>query len=123
MPWSSTPTDDGSKDTLYDDGTHAHLGNSEPGDVEPSSWHAVLIIGWRTEPRDSSTRYLIQNWWTTKQFFEVDLAFLVSRSARLAWVNSTTFDTLPPGTAMCPGPFGASAASWGTASCPDPRTR
>jgi hypothetical protein len=91
-------------------------------------WHSVLVIGYRTEPAatpggvSAGTRYLIQNWWDSKQFFEVDLAFLKSRQAELAWVTNSNLTALPAGTVLCNGLISASMP-FGRASCPDPRTR
>jgi hypothetical protein len=58
--------------------------------------HAMAIVGYRDEGGD--VRFLVQNWWSSKQFFECDLAFLQSRHATLAWViaSRTALPNCPP---------------------------
>ena len=103
-----------------------HVG-SNPVQDPVTQWHSVLLIGYRTEPAATpggvpGVRYLIQNWWGFKQFFEVDLAFLSSRQAELAWVTNTGLTALPAGTVLCNGLISASMP-FGRAACPDPLTR
>lgn len=47
--------------------------------------HTLVVVGWRVS-EEGSARFLVQNWWTDKQFFEVDLPYLVSRGAHLTWL-------------------------------------
>jgi hypothetical protein len=48
--------------------------------------HSMAMVGYRRDDA-GGVRFLVQNWWQSKQFFECDLAFLASRRARLVWVT------------------------------------
>ena len=47
----------------------------------------MALVGHRMSAK-GKTRYLIQNWWRSKQFFECDIYFLRSREAVLVWVTA-----------------------------------
>ena len=57
-------------------------------DEDADKGHAMAIVGWRKETVGDRVqyRYLVQNWWQTRQYFEVTLAYLSSRQAHLAWI-------------------------------------
>ncbi len=65
-------------------------------DAESTGSHAMAMVGYRRV--GAEVRFLVQNWWRTKQFFECDLAFLVSRDATLVWVTASlrTLPNSPP---------------------------
>jgi hypothetical protein len=105
-------------DPLFDVNTHVHVGgDGDAVDTKRQCWHEVVLIGYRVT--HDGVRYLVQNCWTGKQFFEVDLAFLASRDARLVWVTSNTLTALPAGLPVTHGPYKASASSWGSAITPE----
>ena len=47
------------------------------------------MVGWREDGVGGELRLLVQNWWRDKQFFEVDLPYLVSRKAQLSWTTAS----------------------------------
>jgi len=67
-----------------DEKTNVHLRSSE-GDVEGN--HALLMIGYRREKDE--LRFLLQNWWASKPFVEVNALYLAGCGAQL------TFSTAP----------------------------
>ena len=48
--------------------------------------HAMALVGWR-HAGTGDIRFLLQNWWKSKQFIEVNLAYLASRRASLTWLQ------------------------------------
>lgn len=50
--------------------------------------HSMLLVGYRKDDNDHLI-FLVQNWWMTKQFVEMDAAYLQSCGADL-WMISTT---------------------------------
>lgn len=81
MPHSTVQTHAG----LLDPKQLVHVGPCH----EPAlGSHSVLVVGWRQEKGAGSgnVRLLVQNWWHSKQFFEVDVEYLASRGAHLTWV-------------------------------------
>ncbi len=54
--------------------------------TSPRQLHSMLIVGHRTL-RNGAVRFLVQNWWLKRQFFECDSSFLIGRRAHLAWVT------------------------------------
>lgn len=72
--------------TFMDNGTIVHLGC----DLDPTSvigMHALLLVGHRYMS-DGSDRYLVQNWWYKKPFFEADALYLSKCSASITFVTS-----------------------------------
>jgi hypothetical protein len=90
---------------VFDASRLVHIGE----DLEPGlGAHAMVLVGWRrpgepaqalndsdseeseftesTRKAQGGMRFLVQSWWREKQFFEVDLVYLVSRGAHLTWV-------------------------------------
>jgi hypothetical protein len=63
--------------------THSHIGGDSS---EPTGSHAMAVVGWRTDTARGRPRLLVQNWWPKKQFFECDIAYLLSRRAHLSWI-------------------------------------
>lgn len=74
--------------TWRDAGIHSHLArdddNTDPGG------HSMAIVGYRRDAEGA--RFLVQNWWPDKQFFECSVEYLVSRQAQLAWVTVPVYD-------------------------------
>ncbi len=67
-----------------------NLGSRDRG---PTLLHAMALVGFRTTAT-GETLFLVQNWWTKKQFFECDLEYLSSRSATLSWLATiSTFSS------------------------------
>ena len=70
----------------------SHIG----GDMErgaDTGLHAMALVGYR-RVEGGNVRFLIQNWWGAKQFFEADLPYLHSRGATLAFIRAN-LDHIP----------------------------
>ena len=85
-------------DSLEDRACHRHVGGDDPAVLigyQAMTYHSMVIVGWRRVDSDGSYRFLVQNWWAGKQFFECDVVFLRSRLAHLVWVNKPDLTHLP----------------------------
>jgi len=65
--------------------SHSLIGEDPAEDSDGA--HAMALVGWRFAD-DGTMRFLVQNWWKSKQFFECDVAYLASRRAHLVWINT-----------------------------------
>jgi hypothetical protein len=72
---------------LFDTTVHVHVGKDSEA---PCGSHAMAVVGWRKDAVSGDLRLLVQNWWRGKQFFEVDLQYLVSRKAQLSWITTVS---------------------------------
>ena len=48
--------------------------------------HAMVFVGYRTDAATGELKLLVQNWWAEKQFLEMDLDYLIARSASLSFI-------------------------------------
>ena len=58
---------------------------------KPDGTHAMVIVGHRWESQSNAKgtlRLLVQNWWETKQFVEMDLAYLAACNAFVTFVET-----------------------------------
>ena len=63
-----------------------HTGK-QPDDF--SGMHAMLLVGYRKfkEHGTEKTHYLLQNWWKSKAYVEVDIDFLISSKATVRFIT------------------------------------
>jgi hypothetical protein len=60
-----------------------HLGDYEVEKLEGR--HAMVLVGYRIV--DGKKRYLLQNWWKSKPYVEVDVDFLLSSEATIHFIT------------------------------------
>lgn len=77
--------------------------------------HAMLVVGYRGE--DSDLRLLLQNWWETKQFIEVDCAYYAACCSHTTFVK-TPQTMFPEKAGVTQNLFEVCAAD-GAGVCPD----
>ena len=52
--------------------------------------HAMLLVGYRKFKKNDgaeNTHYLLQNWWKSKSYVEVDIDFLISSKATVRFIT------------------------------------
>jgi hypothetical protein len=54
--------------------------------------HSMLIIGYRHDAENNKDYFLLQNWWTSKQFIEIDLAYLKACKPLIYFVETPQYD-------------------------------
>jgi hypothetical protein len=50
--------------------------------------HAMVLVGYRTDPVTGQVFFLLQNWWKSMPFVEVSSAYFASAGAAITFVNS-----------------------------------
>ena len=73
---------------FLDRNVHEHYGQPI-GDIE--GMLAMALVGSRCDPKTGNVFFLLQNWWSTKQFVEVDLEYLEACGATLYYVKTPQF--------------------------------
>lgn len=73
------------KDFMNDD--WQHLGENKVEEFEGR--HAMVLVGYRLV--DGKRRYLLQNWWKTKPYVEVDIEYLLSSDATVHFIKEKQF--------------------------------
>jgi hypothetical protein len=75
----------GVRPDFRDEKSNVYVKSSSVGEVEGN--HALVLVGYRQEQEE--VRFLLQNWWSSKPFVEVNVAYLAASGAHL------TFSTVP----------------------------
>lgn len=69
----------------------------EESELDESKCHAMVLVG----IRDNNTKYLLQNWWNTKQFIEVDREYLGACGSGFPIVTATAQEAIPDKFVTC----------------------
>jgi hypothetical protein len=69
---------------FFDSSVWQHVGDKGE-ELIPEAFHSMLLVGFRTT-EGGATRLLLQNWWKTKMFVEVDVAYLKFCGAEIHFV-------------------------------------
>jgi hypothetical protein len=68
--------------------------------------HDVVVVGVRAvSPGGGTKRFLVQSWWETKQFLEVDVVYLRLCGAKATYIKSRDFMVWPEGLPLIHGRF------------------
>jgi hypothetical protein len=62
-----------------------HLGQC---DGKVLGYHAMVIVGYRTDTASKQRHYLLQNWWKAKPYVEVDGEYLANAEANVHFVTA-----------------------------------
>lgn len=105
---------------LFDPAVHSYTA-AVPAAAAAAPWHSAVLIGWRNSapPSSSPTRFLLQNAWPDKQFFECDVGFLHAHNAHCTWLTASPATVVVPPYAATPiARFVASRDGWGAPRSP-----
>jgi hypothetical protein len=75
---------------IYDSSTHL-ISPRTSGDTKVQGYHAMVLVGYRRDPKTQELRYLLQNWWKNLSFLDVNSHYLRACNAILTFVNLPQF--------------------------------